>query len=168
MQEIIFELKPDILIETGTFKSGSALYYCHLFDLIGNGRVVTIDVEFRENRPKHKRLRHILGSSTDENVARDIKEECAGKNTVLIVLDSDHSKEHVSGEIQAYKDLVTSGSYLIIEDTALHGNPIHPESTDDPMSAVVEFMKDNKEFVADRSREKFLMTWHPNGFLKKI
>lgn len=168
MQEIIWELKPDILIETGTFKSGSALYYCHLMDLIGKGRVITVDVEFRENRPVHPRLRHILGSSSDENVVREIKKECGSLNTVMVVLDSDHSREHVSNEISAYKDMVTKGSYLIVEDTALHGNPIHPESTDDPMSAVLEFMKDNKDYEFDRTREKFLMTWHPKGFLKKL
>lgn len=168
MQEIIYELRPDILIETGTFKSGSALYYCHLMDLLNHGRVITIDVEFRENRPKHPRLRHILGSSTDEAVIREVKEECYGKNTVLVVLDSDHSKEHVLNEIRSYEKLVSKGSYLIVEDTALHGNPIHPESTDDPMSAVNEFMTDNKDYEIDRSREKFLMTWHPKGFLKKL
>lgn len=168
MQEIIYELQPDLIVETGTFKSGSALYYCHLMDLIGKGRVVTIDTEFRDGRPKHPRLRHILGSSTDSGVIREVKEECLGKKTVLVALDSDHSKEHVADEIAAYKDLVTPGSYLIVEDTALHGNPIHTGSKDDPMSAVIEFMKDNKEFVTDKSREKFLMTWHPNGFLRKL
>lgn len=168
MQEIIFELKPDIIVETGTFKSGSALYYCHLMDILNKGRVVTIDVEFREKRPVHHRLRHILGSSTDELVVKEVRYLCQGAETVLVVLDSDHSEKHVYDEIMAYKDLVTKGSYLIVEDTALHGNPIHPESTDDPMAAVNRFMENNTEFVTDRSREKFLMTWHPKGFLKKL
>lgn len=168
MQEIIYELKPDLIIETGTFKSGSAMYYCHLMDLIGNGIVITIDIEFRENRPTHPRLRHILGSSTDEGVVREVEKECIGKKTVLVSLDSDHSKEHVFNELIAYKDFVTNGSYLIVEDTALHGNPIHPEGIEDPMGALEKFMGENKEFEIDRSREKFLMTWHPKGFLKKI
>lgn len=168
MQEIIYELKPDLIIETGTFKSGSALYYCNLMDLIGKGRIITIDVEFREKRPTHPRLRHILGSSTDEDVVAEVKKECENLSVVMAVLDSDHSETHVANEIKAYKDLVTRGSYLIVEDTALHGNPIHPESTDDPMSAVLEFMKDNKDYEYDRSREKFMMTWHPKGFLKKL
>lgn len=168
MQEIIYELKPDLIVETGTFKSGSAMYYCNLCDLIGRGRVITIDVEFRENRPKHPRLRHILGSSTDENVLRDVREECKGKGTVLVVLDSYHGAHHVLDEIHSYKDMVTSGSYLIVEDTALHGNPIHPESEDDPMWAVDQFMSSPNGFMIDRRREKFLMTWHPKGFLRKL
>lgn len=167
-QEIIYELKPDLIIETGTFKSGSAMFYCHLMDLMNHGRVITIDIEFRENRPTHKRLRHILGSSTDFGVISEIEKECSGLNSVLVFLDSDHSKDHVFNEINSYKDFVTSGSYLVVEDTALHGNPIHPESSDDPMGAVEEFMKTPNGFMQDRSREKFLMTWHPKGFLKKL
>jgi cephalosporin hydroxylase len=168
MQEIIYELKPDILVETGTFMSGSAMYYCGLFDLLGKGRVVSVDIEFRELRPKHPRLRHILGSSTDKLVVEEVRKECEGKETVLIVLDSSHYKDHVLDEIYAYEKMVTKGSYLIVEDTALHGNPIHPEGEEDPMWAVEKFMHHTKDFVADRSREKFLMTWHPKGFLKKL
>lgn len=168
MQEIIYELKPDLIIETGTFNSGSAMYYCGLCDLLGKGRVITIDIEFRENRPKHKRLRHILGSSTDENVINEVTKECDGMGTVLVLLDSNHEPEHVLKEMYSYERFVTSGSYLIVEDTALHGNPIHPESLDDPMRAVDEFMSRTKHFMIDRSREKFLMTWHPRGFLKKL
>ena len=168
MQEIIYELKPDLIIETGTYMSGSTLYYSHLCDLIGKGSVITIDIEFREKRPIHPRFRYILGSSVDPNVVRDVRKECGGKNTVLAVLDSSHYYEHVLKEIHAYSQLITKGSYLIVEDTALHGNPLHPEGEENPMKAVLEFMDGNKEFEYDKSRERFLMTWHPNGFLKKL
>lgn len=161
-------MKPDLIVETGTFQSGSALYYCHLCDLIGKGRVVTVDIEFRERRPTHPRLRYILGSSVGVNVVRDVREECDGKGTVLVVLDSSHAYDHVIQEIYTYAPMVTKGSYLIVEDTALKGNPIHPEGEDDPMKAVLEFMDGNKEFEYDRSREKFLMTWHPKGYLRKL
>jgi len=167
-QEIIYEVKPDLIIETGTFKSGSALYYCHLLDILNRGKVITIDIEFRPDRPTHKRLRHLLGSSTDENVVREVEKECAGANTVLVFLDSDHSKEHVLDEIHSYERFVTPGSYLVVEDTAIHGNPIHPEGLEDPMAAVDEFMKTPNGFIQDRSKEKFLMTWHPKGFLRKL
>lgn len=167
-QEIIYELKPDLIIETGTFKSGSAMFYCHLMDLMNHGKVITVDIEFRDNRPVHKRLRHILGSSTDEGVLREVEKEVKEANTVLVFLDSDHSKEHVLNEIYAYKDFVSKDSYMVVEDTALHGNPIHAEGWEDPMGAVDEFMSKSKEFVQDRSKEKFLMTWHPKGFLKKL
>lgn len=167
-QEMIYEIKPDLIIETGTFKSGSAIFYCHLMELMNHGKVVTIDIEFRPNRPTHKRLRHILGSSTDPGVIREVEKECADARTVLIFLDSDHSKEHVFNEIMAYEKFVTPGSYLVFEDTALHGNPIHPDRWEDPMGAVDEFMSKPNGFIQDRSREKFLMTWHPKGFLKKL
>jgi cephalosporin hydroxylase len=167
-QEMIYEIKPDVLIETGTFKSGSAIFYCHLMDLMNHGKVITIDIEFRENRPVHKRLRHILGSSVDAGVLNEVRKACAEAKTVLVFLDSDHSKEHVFNEIMAYKDFVTQGSYMVVEDTALHGNPIHPGEWEDPMGAVEEFMKTPNGFIQDRSKEKFLMTWHPKGFLKKL
>ena len=167
-QEIITELKPDLIIETGTFKSGSAMFYCHLMDILNHGKIITIDIEFRENRPTHKRLKHLLGSSTDINVIKEVAKECENANTVLIFLDSDHSKEHVLNEIYSYEKFVTKGSYLVVEDTALHGNPIHAGGWEDPMGAVDEFMKSSNGFIQDRTREKFLMTWHPKGFLKRI
>lgn len=168
-QEIIYEIKPELIIETGTFESGSALYYSHLCDLMNNGKVITIDIEFRERRPVHPRLRHILGSSTNTNVFNTIEYECKDAKPVLILLDSDHSRRHVLDEMNIYSNLVTVGSYLIVEDTALNGHPIHPnEEQEGPMEAVEDFLKTNKNFVIDKSREKFLMTWHPNGFLKRI
>lgn len=89
--------------------------------------------------------------------------------TILVSLDSDHSKNHVLNELNIYSKFVTSGSYLIVEDTALNGHPLHPEEPKEgPMEALEDFMKCNKEFVSDRSREKFFMTWHPNGFLRKL
>lgn len=168
MQEIIFEIKPDLIIETGTFKGGSALYYASLFDLIGNGRVITIDVEFRENRIKHPRIKYVFSSSTDELMVPLLDEEVKGSKTVMVLIDSDHSRDHVLKEIEIYSKYVTKGSYMILEDTALNGHPIHPNTGPGPMEALDIFMKDNKDFKIDKSREKFLMTWHPNGFLKKL
>ena len=168
MQEIIYEIKPDLIIETGTFKGGSALYYANLFDLIGKGRVITIDVEFRENRIKHPRIRYVFSSSTDELMIPLLDEETSGENVVMVLLDSDHSRDHVLAEINLYSDYVTKGSYMIVEDTALNGHPIHPNTEPGPMEAVEIFMQNNSDFVVDKSREKFLMTWHPNGFLKKL
>ena len=168
MQEIIYEIKPDLIIETGTFKGGSALYYAHLFDLIGKGRVITIDVEFRENRIKHPRIRYVFSSSTDELLIPLLDEETKDKHTVMVLLDSDHSRDHVLAEMNLYSNYVTRGSYMIVEDTALNGHPIHPNTEPGPMEALDIFMKDNKDFISDKSMEKFLMTWHPNGFLKKL
>jgi len=165
---MIYEIKPDLIIETGTFKGGSALYYANLFDLIGKGRVVTIDVEFREQRIKHPRIRYVFSSSTDELIKGVLDEETKSAKTVLVLLDSDHSRDHVLAEMNLYSKYVTPGSYMVVEDTALNGHPIHPNTEPGPMEALDIFMKDNKDFVIDKSREKFLMTWHPNGFLRKL
>lgn len=86
----------------------------------------------------------------------------------MVLLDSDHSKDHVLTEMNLYSKYVTRGSYMVVEDTALNGHPIHPDTEPGPMEALEMFMKDNKDFVIDKTREKFLMTWHPNGFLRKI
>ena len=168
MQEIIHEIKPDLIIETGTYEGGSALYYAHLFDLIGHGRVITIDLEFRENRIKHPRIRYVFSSSTDELVRPILDEETKSAKTVMVLLDSDHSRDHVLDEMNLYAPYVTKDSYMVVEDTALNGHPIHSNTEPGPMEALEIFMKDNKDFVIDKSREKFLMTWHPNGFLKKL
>lgn len=168
MQEIIFEIKPDLIIETGTFKGGSALYYSQLFDMIGKGRVVTIDLEFRDNRIKHPRLRYVLSSSTDELLRDLLDDEIKSAKTIMVVLDSDHSKDHVLDEMNFYARYVTNGSYMVVEDTALNGHPINPHNGPGPMEALDVFMSTNKDFVVDKTREKFLMTWHPNGFLKKL
>ena len=97
-----------------------------------------------------------------------LDEEAKDKKTVLVLLDSDHSRDHVFAEMNIYSRYVTSGSYMVVEDTALNGHPIHPNYGPGPMEAMEIFMKYNKEFVVDKSREKFLMTWHPNGFLRKL
>ena len=135
---------------------------------MGHGRVVTIDIEYREKRIKHPRIRYVFSSSTDELITKVLDEETLGKNTVMVLLDSDHSKDHVLTEMNLYSKYVTRGSYMVVEDTALNGHPIHPDTEPGPMEALEMFMKDNKDFVIDKTREKFLMTWHPNGFLRKI
>lgn len=168
MQEIIYEIRPDLIIETGTFMGGSALYYANLFDLMGKGKVITIDVEFRDNRIKHPRITYVFSSSTDEILLPLLDEETKDAKTVMVLLDSDHSRDHVLAEMFIYSKYVTPGSYMVVEDTALNGHPIHANTEPGPMEALEIFMQNNKDFVIDKSREKFLMTWHPNGFLRKL
>ena len=160
-QEIIHEKKPDIIIETGTFKGGSALYMADICDAVGNGRIITIDIDKKKERPYHRRIEYMLGSSTE------IKLDIPSGLKVMVVLDSDHSKEHVANELYIYSKLVTKGQYLIVEDTNINGHPVLPEFGEGPMEALDEFLKVNKDFELDKSREKFLLTFNPRGFLIK-
>lgn len=167
-QEIISSIKPDLIIETGTFNGGSALYLASICDIIKKGKVISIDIEKRKNRPIHPRIKYLLGSSTSESIVEQIKKTINQKDKVLIILDSDHSKKHVLNELNIYKGLVTKGSYIIVEDTNVNGHPIAIEHGPGPMEAIYEFLRNNKNFVIDKSMEKFYMTFNPNGYLKKL
>jgi cephalosporin hydroxylase len=166
-EELLVEVKPDLIIETGTAAGGSALYLASICDLIGKGRVVTIDVATAE-RPRHPRIVYITGSSTDPAVVARLRKDAADAGTILVVLDSDHRLEHVRGELNAYAPLVTRGSYLIVEDTNLNGRPVVSEHGPGPAEAVAEFLAANNRFEIDRSREKFGLTFNPGGYLRCI
>jgi cephalosporin hydroxylase len=178
-QEIIYEVKPDVIVETGTLVGGSAYYLASLCDLIGRGRVITIDVDNAEGsisrepgpvckaRPDHPRITYLRGSSTSEDVLLRVKSLIHTGERVLVDLDSDHNKTHVFAELCAYSPLVSIGSYLIVEDTNLNGHPILPQFGPGPMEAVEEFLTMNANFVLDREREKHFLTFNPCGYLRR-
>jgi cephalosporin hydroxylase len=165
-QELLNEIRPDLIIETGTYAGGSALYLAHLCDLLGNGNVVSVDIEARE-RPAHPRVSYLTGSSVDPAVLRLVESRVAGARKVMVILDSDHSFEHVCAELDAYSGFVTEDSYLIVEDTNLSGHPVHPEQERGPLESVRHFLAGNALFVPDRSREKYLVTFNPLGYLRR-
>ena len=167
-QEIIYEVRPDVIVETGTAFGGSALFMAQICELVGNGRVITIDVEEKTGRPKHERVEYLIGSSIADAVVGRVREAVRGAASVMVVLDSDHRKDHVLSELLIYSDLVTVGSYLITEDTSVNGHPILPNFRPGPMEAVEEFLKGNSRFAVDRSREKFYLTFNPGGYLRRI
>jgi cephalosporin hydroxylase len=163
-QEILFRTRPDVIIETGTFHGGSALYLASLCDLIGTGRVVTIDIRQWGRRREHPRIRYLRGSSTDPEIVDQVKAEIADAERVMAILDSDHHKDHVLDELQAYGPLVTEDCYMVVEDTTtgqmISGFP-------GPAEAIEEFLESEKSFVVDRGCEKFLMTFNPGGYLRR-
>lgn len=165
-QEIFHEIRPDLVIETGTALGGSALFMAHMMDLMGNGQVVSIDT-VPASRPSHPRIRYVLGSSDDPAVIAHVIDG-RPQEVRLVVLDSDHSKAHVTRELELLAPLVTVGSYLIVEDTNINGHPTYPSFGPGPFEAVEEFLKKTTDFVVDRSREKFLMTFNPKGFLRRL
>jgi cephalosporin hydroxylase len=167
-QELIWKIKPDYIIETGTFRGGSALYYSHLFDLQGQGEVITIDVMERPNRPEHDRIHYLIGSSSDVEIFSQVKSMIGENKKVMVVLDSDHSRDHVFKEMQLWHRMVSKDSYMIVEDSNVNGYPVRPDFGPGPMEAINDFLQINNMFEIDNSQEKFLMTQNPRGYLKKL
>ena len=167
-QELIWKIKPDYIIETGTFRGGSALYYSHLFDLQGQGEVITIDVMERPNRPEHDRIHYLIGSSSDAEIFSQVKSMIGENKKVMVVLDSDHSRDHVFKEMQLWHSMVSKDSYMIVEDSNVNGYPVRPDFGPGPMEAINDFLQINNMFEIDNSQEKSLMTQNPRGYLKKL
>ncbi len=173
MQEIIAQLKPDYIIETGTLHGGTTLFYAMVLQQVNEqGRVLTIDIgpqveEASKFNVFRERVEVIQGSSVSPEVVKKITERVQGK-TVLVTLDSDHSKEHVLRELTLYSPLVPVGSYIVVQDTNLHAHPLWLGFGDEPYQAVREFLKHHPNFKIDRARERFLLTLYPSGFLKRV
>lgn len=166
-QEIVFGQRPDLIVETGTHSGGSTLYLAHLCDLLGHGRVVSIDIESRL-RPAHPRIRYVLGSSGDPaTISAALVDHVPGENA-MVILDSDHSERHVARELELLAPLVKPGGYLIVEDTNINGHPTYPEFGPGPYEAVEKFLAGNPAFEVDTEREKFMMTFNPRGYLRRV
>jgi cephalosporin hydroxylase len=172
-QEIIVETRPDFIIETGTLCGGSAALWSTILEQVNpEGRVITIDILDQAQQARklpivQKHVDFLHGSSTAIDIVDDVKNRVEGKK-VLVILDSDHSKQHVLNELAAYAPLVTVGSYLIVQDTSVNGRPVEPTFGPGPMEALAEFLAANRNFVPDRGRERLMFTMHPNGYLKRI
>ncbi len=167
-QEIIHETQPDLIIETGTFQGGSALFLASVCDQIDTGEIVTIDIDERAGRPEHPRIDYLLGSSTAPEVLAVVREKVASCQRIMAVLDAAHRFDHVLEELKSYGPLVSDGCYLIVEDTNVNGHPIIPEYGPGPMEAVEEYLRSTEDFEVDRSKEKFLLTFNPMGYLRRI
>ena len=168
-QEILFDLEPDIIIECGTAYGGSALYLASMCDQIGNGKILTIDLEQplvdpQRKLPTHQRIHYLTGSSTSAEINQQLSNLISPDDTVMVILDSDHSKEHVLKEMLIYSTLVTKGQYMIVEDTNVNVHPVLPFHGPGPMEAVEEFLSRNADFTVDSSKDKFLLSFNPSGY----
>jgi cephalosporin hydroxylase len=167
-QEILYKLQPDVLIECGTNLGGSAYYFAHLFDLIGRGRVISIDINANPGKPEHPRIEYLVMSSTSPECLAAIGARVRPGEKVMAILDSDHSKAHVAKELELYAPLVTRGQYLVVEDTNLNGHPVTRAYGPGPMEALEEFLARAKDFEVDRAfAERLKLTFFPNGWLRK-
>ena len=167
-QEILHEIRPGLLVETGTARGGSALFLASMLDLLGNGEIVSIDIVRRPEWPSHPRLTYLTGSSTSPAILDDVRQRAAKAERVMVILDSDHKKDHVLAELRAFAPLVSKESYLIVEDTNINGHPVFPGFGPGPWEAIDEFLAGTKSFVRDRDRERFLVTFNPGGYLRRI
>lgn len=168
-QELLHSLRPQLIVETGTAFGGSASFLGDLCDTLElDCRITTIDIEAQPNRPSHDRVTYVTASSTDPAVVSEVYASAPAGAPVLVILDSDHSRDHVLAELRAYADLVTVGSYVVVEDTNVNGHPAYPEFGPGPMEAVDAFLAEDDRFVIDSGMEKFFMTFNPRGYLKKL
>jgi cephalosporin hydroxylase len=187
IQELLFTVKPDVIVETGVAHGGSLIFYSSLCKIFNKGRVVGIDVEIRkhnraaiDSHPLADRITLVEGSSTDPEVVNRVGRLVQPGETVMVMLDSNHTKAHVLGELNAYAPLVSKGSYVIVMDGVMQelaGFPrAHADWTwDNPVEAVKEFLAGNPDFVLDEPaflfnesliRERY--TYWPSGFLKRV
>lgn len=174
-QEIIYNVKPDIIIEIGSFEGGTTLYFANLLDMLGKGIVISIDNDRTYYCVKHPRIVIITGDSSSAEVVAKVYELCKGKS-VLIVHDGNHTKEHVLKDLSAYSDLVSINSYFIVEDGIIDlfsPNLINPNDgigmfDDGPVVAIEEFLSKNPNFVVDSEQERYILTDNPKGFLKRV
>ena len=182
VQEIIWKIKPDLIIETGIAHGGSLIFHASILDLIGKGDVIGIDIEIREHNkieiekhPLFKRITMIEGSSIDENIVKQVYDLSKNRKKVLLILDSNHTHNHVLQELQLYSSLVNKNSYVIVFDTVVEDLPDALTADrpwgkgNNPKTAVWEFLKNNDRFEIDKDIEnKLLITVAPDGYLKCI
>ncbi len=182
MQELIWSIKPDLIVETGIAHGGSLVFYASLLELIGgDGMVVGIDIDIRthnririEEHPLFKRIRMMEGSSIDPSVVQEVQGLARGSKRVLVSLDSNHTHDHVLAELKAYAPLVTADSYLVVFDTVIEDLPegFFPdrpwERGNNPMTAVHQFIRENSDFEIDSAlSERLQVSVAPNGYLNR-
>ncbi len=167
-QEILSEIRPDVIIEAGTKYGGSAYYFASICDLLGHGEVITIDIEPVSGRPDHPRITYLTGSSTDPDVVAQVDALVPQGGKTLVVLDSDHRCDHVLSELRIWSSRVSVGSYLVVEDTNINGHPVAKNWGPGPMEAVEIFLRGDDRFDVDTSKHKFFVTFNPRGYLKRV
>ncbi|MFJ4545749.1 cephalosporin hydroxylase family protein [Pseudomonas sp. NPDC088885] len=181
MQEIIWAVQPDIIVETGIAHGGSLVFYASMLELIGKGEVLGVDIDIRqhnreaiENHPMAKRIQMIQGSSIDPAIVAQVRQRVEGKK-VLVVLDSNHTHEHVLEELRAYAPMASVGSYCVVMDTVVEDMPADafPDRPwgkgDNPKTAVWAYLEENRDFEIDQAvHGKLLITVAPDGYLRRV
>ena len=188
LQEIIYKIKPDTIIETGIAHGGSLVFYASLCKAIGHGRVIGVDIEIRPHNRKaienHELFEYIIlieGNSVDPHTVDSVKSLVNPDEKVIVILDSNHTKQHVFDELNAYSDLVSVDSYVVVADGIMENLVGAPRSSEDwswnnPKAAAEDFIKSNENFISMEPQPPFnegmidknVVTYWPNAYLKRI
>jgi cephalosporin hydroxylase len=168
IQETMAEVRPNLVIETGTHRGGSALFYAQLMDVLGGGRVLTIDI-VKDHDLDHPRVTFLHGSSTDPEVVEQVREAATDSGgPVMVILDGNHARDHVATELELYAPLVTPGSYLLSQDGIIDQMRLFRDSRPGPLDANRQFLSRHPEFEHDKARNhRFNLTQHPLGWLRR-
>jgi len=181
-QEVIWNVKPDLIIETGIARGGSLIFSASILEMIGKGKVVGIDIDIRkhnrraiEKHPLNNRIMMIEGSSIDEKTVRIVRRLARGKKKILLMLDSNHTHDHVLNELRLYSSLVSKNSYIIVFDSVIEDLPDSLNENrpwgkgNNPKTAISQFLKENNRFVMDEQiKNKLAISATPYGYLKCI
>lgn len=166
-QELIYENQPDIIIEIGNANGGSTLSLAHFCDLLGRGKVIGLDISHQEipdSVKNHCRITLIEGDACQ--CFTEVEKLISSNDRVLIIEDSAHTYENTLNILRIYSKLLKAGDYFIVEDSICHhGLSVGPDPG--PYEAIEAFLKENGDFVIDRNRESFLITWNPKGYLRR-
>lgn len=182
MQEIIWRIKPDLIIETGIARGGSLVFYASMLEFLNKGEVIGIDIDIRahnrkaiEEHPMSKRIKLVEGSSISKETIEKVKEFAKNKKCILVCLDSNHTHQHVLEELKLYSQFVTKESYCVVFDTVIEDMPDNLfndrpwKQGDNAKTAVHEFLNSDNRFALDKDIEnKLLITVCPDGFLKRV
>jgi cephalosporin hydroxylase len=170
-QEIIHEVKPDVIVEIGSYQGGSTLFLANLLDMLGKGKVVSIDLDRSRFSIEHPRVVRLDGDSGAPNVVAEAREICAGA-TSMVIHDGDHREDAVLRDLRAYGPIVTPNSYLIVEDSVIDlFRPGDGIGTFDPgpQGAIARFVAESEgAFAVDRERERYVVTYNPAGYLRRV
>jgi cephalosporin hydroxylase len=185
MQEVVWRTKPDVIVETGVARGGSLIFFASMLQLIGNGKVIGVDIDVRahnrdtiEKHPMSHRIQLIEGSSIAGETLAAVRAQIPSGAKVMVVLDSDHSRDHVLAELRAYGPLVTRDQYLLVADTLLGRAQAHQTPTqrakvwlpgDEPLSALQDYLKETDRFELDRVLDgKMILSSSPGGYVKCV
>ena len=183
MQEIIWDTKPDLIIETGIAHGGSLIFHASMLQLLGNhGQVIGVDIDIRDHNrveieahPMFERIEMIQGSSIDATIADQVRAIADGAKRVMVVLDSNHTHAHVQRELELYAPLVTKDCYLMVCDTLIQDMPAGSfpdrpwDKGDNPATAVEAFLSENDRFEVDATIDaKLQISVAPGGYLKCV
>jgi cephalosporin hydroxylase len=168
LQETIFQVKPALIVECGTWRGGSSYYLAQLLDLMGKGRVVTVDIE-RMHNLSHPRVTYLIGDSVSDPIVNRVRKAVArAGGPVMVILDSSHAMSHVLKELEIYSAMVTPGSYIHVQDGVIDIQPMFAAGRPGPLRAIEAFLTTHPEFEVDAARsDRFLITHHPKGWLRR-